>query len=278
MKNYKDLLLYWIKERYEIFLKKEAGVAAPWSTDPVFQTTYFCNVHRENDRVTRWIRNFYSPEVAHPMFEYNIILARLLNRPTSLAALGYQREHAPAGVVATLEGLVARGDVIWGSAYIITTHGQRMGKLAYLAQVLSDAHRRLESLRSATRGRSCIQAYTALRGVPGLGSFLAGQVVADLKNTPHHPLAEAHDFKEFVVPGPGSLRGASWFHYGQPDRVTPARFPEAFAAIRHYVDEHWPETVPPVHNQDLQNCLCEYDKYVRVKTGSGRSKRGYNGR
>ena len=29
--------------------------------------------------------------------------------------------------------------------------------------------------------------------------------------------------------------------------------------------------------QNLQNCFCEYDKFMRVTEGTGRSKRKYNG-
>ena len=41
-------LAYFITERYAIKLRREAGVEAPWSADPVFQSVRFCNVHRED--------------------------------------------------------------------------------------------------------------------------------------------------------------------------------------------------------------------------------------
>ena len=36
------------------------------------------------------------------------------------------------------------------------------------------------------------------------------------------------------------------------------------------------ELIPELCNQDLQNCLCEYSKYMRVLNG-GRTKRNYQG-
>ena len=42
----KEKFVYYITERESIRLIKEGGLEAPWSADPVFQTTYFCN----NDR------------------------------------------------------------------------------------------------------------------------------------------------------------------------------------------------------------------------------------
>jgi hypothetical protein len=82
------LLLYWVAERESVRKKKEAGEPKPWSDDPVFRTTYFCNVRREDDKVTKFIRQMYSPYVAHPLFVHNIILSRFLNWPPTLEEVG----------------------------------------------------------------------------------------------------------------------------------------------------------------------------------------------
>jgi hypothetical protein len=163
----------------------------------------------------------------------------------------------------------------WGNAYVITTHGIPMGKGTYLARnVLQGAYRSLGALRAQCRQDRLGVAYQGLLQLEGLGSFLAAQVVADLKNTVGHPLKEAVDWYTFVAPGPGSIRGASWFHYGEPERVTPATFMGHFIEIAEYTRRF---DIKLCH-QDLQNCLCEFDKYCRVRTGIGRSKRGYSGR
>jgi hypothetical protein len=273
-----ELLMYWIRERYRILTEKLAGKPSPWSSDPVFQTTYFCNVRREDDKVTRWIRDFYSPYVDHPLFEYNIVLSRFLNRVESLKGLGFFTEHDPESLLSTLNGWADAGFTIWGGAYVITTHGVKMPKAAYLARnVLGGLHERLDKVRSACRGTHLAPAAEALEGVEGIGSFLSAQIVADLKNTPHHPLMDAFDWGSFVQPGPGSLRGVSWFKHGHPDYDSRTNFVKNFVEVRRYADEHWPEEVPRICNQDLQNCLCEFDKYMRVRNGTGRSKRRYNG-
>jgi hypothetical protein len=268
--------MYWIRERYQIRTKKQQGLPKPWSEDKVFQTTYFCNVHREDDRVTKWIREYYSPHVDDPMFEYNIILSRFLNWPETLGFVGYRYAHTPDSLLSLLEHIAGNGQKVWGNAYVITTHGIPMPKATYLCRnVLEDVYKQLEHLKNVCRQGYLGVASRALQRVEGIGSFLAGQVLADLKNTVGYP--NFHDFYTFVEPGPGSLRGASWFVYGEPDRVTTRSFMDHFRDIRYYTESHWPAGVPPVHSQDLQNCLCEFDKYCRVSTGSGRSKRGYNG-
>lgn len=277
--NPQETLIYWIRERYKIYQKKSNGHPKPWSEDEVFQRTYFCNVHRENDRITRWIRGYYSPFVDDPMFEYNIILSRFLNWPDTLGRIGYLQNDFPGDRVRkVLEQIESEGKKIWGNAYVITTHGIKMPKARYLVEnVLGGVYYGLGGLRKECRGKTCGAAAVALQGFEGIGSFLAGQVVADLKNTVGHPLQDSIDRNHFVVPGPGSLRGLGWFFKNDPNAGSVANFSGLFPAVRDYVNLNWPEEVPFVDNQDLQNCLCEYDKYMRVKTGSGRSKRGYNG-
>jgi len=287
-----ELLLYWIRERYEVLLKKKNMAPKPWSEDPVFQTTYFCNVRREDDKVTKWIREYYSPHVDHDMFEYNVLLARFLNRPESLQYVGFQPFHDPTDLLAKLEKLAEEGKTVWGNAYVITTHGIPMPKATYLCDnVLGSALEVLRACEKAGPPPTCQEWYGVLQAIEGVGSFLAAQIVADLKNTPGHQLREADDWWTFAAHGPGSVRGASWFFYGEPIGITPVTFRAALDKIRRYVDNNLEKCdcdsleekcsheykIPRFCNQDLQNCLCEFDKYMRVKNGTGRSKRSYPG-
>jgi hypothetical protein len=267
--EHSPLLAYWINEREKIRLQKEAGFPPPWSDDPVFQRTYFCNVHREDDRVTKFIRRMYSPRVRHYLFPHNIILSRFLNWPDTLDALGYIDVWDPSYVQSVLNGQKVLGKV-WGNAYVVTTHGIKMDKIDYLCdRVMPSIAGGLSPFLDSS---SCEAAAKQLQTIEGISTFMAGQVVADLKNTPGHPLQESIDWWDFVVPGPGSLRGLGWY-FGQ--EITPTRFQEA-------IDEAYREVIAgrqvsiDMCMQDFQNCLCEYDKYMRVHTGTGRSKRNYN--
>lgn len=261
-------------------LKKDLGILRPWSEDVTFQNTYFCNVRREHDTVTKFIRAYYSPFVGEAWYLYNIIFSRFINWPKTLEAIGYLQTYDPTALVGRLDKLATAGK-IWGGAYVITTHGLPMPKAQYLAQnVLGGAYRARELLHGATGYQgtpSCSAAHNALQGLEGLGSFLAAQIVADLKNTVGHPLASAADQDTFVAHGPGSIRGLRWFWSGA--NVTASNFGKYFGACREYVEENWNPTLmgKPICGQDLQNCLCEFDKYCRVSTGAGRSKRNYPG-
>src|SRR5580765_5951920 len=149
-----ELLMYWIQERTGILTRKQTKPEPPWSHDPVFQSVYFCNVRREDDKVTRFIRERYNnPD--HPMFEFNIVLARFINWIPTLKVVGFIEEYHPMTLKTLLESMAKDGQ-IWGNAYVITTHGMLLPKVTYLCDyVLSDVQERIEAVRSGCRGPTC---------------------------------------------------------------------------------------------------------------------------
>lgn len=153
---------------------------------------------------------------------------------------------------------------IWSGAYLITTHGRKMTKIDYCVELLQDC---IDVTPIHMAEPSCEGYFHAIKRVKGLGSFLAAQIVADLKNTKGHPLEGSMDWYDFSAPGPGSLRGLSWFHH---NHITNSMYPAAIDEVAEFLD--WQHC-----RQDLQNCMCEFDKYCRVLTGTGRSKRKYAG-
>jgi len=265
MLNYARFL-YWVIEREEVRKKKEAGMAKPWSNDMVFRTTYFCNVHREDDTVTKYIRKMYSPHVNKPMFEANIILSRFLNWPPTLEAIGFLPDWEADYLKRKLNEIKGRGEKVWGNAYVVTTHGIPMDKIDYLCDRVWPSVQ--DNLSYCFE--SCAEQAENLMTIEGISTFMAGQVIADLKNTEGHPLFTSPDWATFVLPGPGSRRGMDWLcgeKIGEKDWYV------KLAQLQQMLyNDGW-----CLHAQDIQNCLCEYDKWERVINGTGRSKRGYNG-
>lgn len=270
----KELFAYWIEERERVRLRKESGSPKPWSGDPIFQTTYFCNVNRENDRVTKWIRDAHC--TPHNDREWcaaqNLTLARFVNKPETLHKLDWPWGGNAFWKDHFMEVMSKPG--AWGSAYIVSTNGRRQPKHEYVAGLLEQAFEQLYGAPNTVLGGTLASAHRRLQAVSGLGSFMAAQVVADLKNTKWHPLHKAEDWFTFSAPGPGSLRGLARFHEG---KVTPKNYTDAIASARHWLHNNgYSHLASTLCNQDLQNCFCEYDKYMRIKNCEGRSKRKYN--
>jgi hypothetical protein len=153
---------------------------------------------------------------------------------------------------------------VFNAAYIVSTCGKKMDKVDYVFDVVQDVTR----VDPPSSNDTLESYYELLRTFDGLGSFLTGQVIADLKNTSGCPLAKADDWWTWCAPGPGSLRGINWL---QP--TIPKIFNEVcqrlYAAIRSKLD------TPKLCMQDFQNCLCEFDKWKRTKDGTGKPKQFY---
>jgi hypothetical protein len=270
--NPKEAFAYWITERYKVLKKREAGEPKPWSNDPIFQSVYFTNVHREDDRTTKFIRQ-WAQQVDGELIVPAYVFARMINRAETLEGVtdGFVDGFKPERLKAKLTDRRDWGAQIFSGAYLITTCGVKMDKIDYVVRVVSHAMQ-----RDFTECRDCQDTWEVLKSVSGLGSFLAAQVVADLKNTVHHPLEEASDWHSFVASGPGSKRGVNYWLGRTPEApISEMYFKRYIAQIR---EETLPllDGVPVMCNQDLQNCLCEFSKYMRVRDG-GRTKRNYPG-
>jgi hypothetical protein len=106
-----------------------------------------------------------------------------------------------------------------------------------------------------------------------MGSFMAAQVVADLKNTKF--LGDAEDYWSWAAPGPGSLNGLEACIGRRVVNVAQFNIEinALYARIKPYLKPH----VPMLHMQDLQNCLCEFSKFERTLWGRGRPRSHYPG-
>lgn len=92
-----ERLVYWIKERHSIHLKRFTtaqnfkkfiekqpdtkaancfGERPPYTQDPILQNVFFCSPYRENDKVTAYLRNYTAQHRA----EENIFLGTILLR------------------------------------------------------------------------------------------------------------------------------------------------------------------------------------------------------
>lgn len=272
-------LAYWVNEREYMRLRKEetpdhVSPDPPYSDDPAMANVRYCNVHREDDKVTRWIaKNWRNPNSHSSKLVLGMVAARMINWPETLAEIGFPTESLNEWMAVGKAKIHRRQQLsqkAWTSAYTISTCGRAMPKEDYVFDhVLKQVAERdwpdppFPSLSKSHR---------ALMEVDGLGSFLAAQVIADLKNTYGHFLAKATDFWTWSAPGPGSLRGLEAY-FGH--RVTSSNYQKSIEQCYNETIPHVFPYVGKIHMQDFQNCLCEFSKYMRVKEGDGRVRNRY---
>lgn len=269
-------LLNWIARREDVrHRKEELKLPPPWTDDPILQTTRFCNVHREDDKVTRWLRtNWYEPHASSPSLAFSACLARVVNWPTTLAMLGFPEEWSPGDFIKKMTDASGGGSSkIWGGAYMVTGGYSAGGetKQVIMARVLDAAYDNVIDIRPYFTLK---EAFDAISETPGLGTFLAAQVIADLKYTPL--LSQSPDWQTFCAPGPGSTMGLNFLHNRPPTKgISEKQFSQEVNSLSDWLRENHGIDLTA---HDTQNCLCEFSKYVRIKYMGGRAKTGYPGR
>ena len=276
-----DTFFYWIQERDSIRQKKEAGLPKPWTDDPIFQRYKFCNVRRESDKVTVWIKNNWrEPYRGHPNMWFAMIVARLFNWPDTLAAIGFPLSDFTDIKEQWRSVLKRRRDEqglkIFTGAYLVSTNGVSMDKIDYiLDRVLTPIWERGAAPNKYLTLNNTLEDYWRfLTQFDGLGSFMAGQGVADLKYV-DPVLEKASDWWSWAPLGPGSIRGLNRFA-GRDYRksLKQEKGLQELLQLQQQIEERLGIKLP-VH--DVQNVCCEYDKMLRLKKGEGSVRSGYNG-
>ena len=268
----------FILEREAIRLKKEAGKKRPWTQDEILATYRFCNVHREDDAVSKWVAEHWrTPHAAEKHVWFAMLVARLFNNPETLAELPVPYKKFD---VEKYDDILQRrkmlGEKVFNAAYIVSTNGLSMDKVDYvLEHILNPAWAVRDSIAPKV-GDTLADFAVRLCTLRGISGFMAGQIIADCKYTSRFSPDETSDWWSFAISGPGSRRGLN--------RVLGYRVDQAWkepvwlaelACLHAKVTKLTEKKIGRMHAQDLQNCLCEFDKYERARVGDGRPKQKY---
>jgi hypothetical protein len=274
---------FFLKERYSIFKKRQRGEKAPWTTDATLQQYRFCNVFREDDKVTIWIRkNWREPYKGHPNLWFAMAVARQINKVETLQRLGFPVQEPDAWKKHALKVLGAMdedGERIYGGAYIITAGGVSGPKYLYTVnKVLFPSYAYHYENDTFGHGyRDGIKnTWTILREGLGFGPFIAYEVATDLRWTRYY---DGSDHMTWANAGPGAKRGLGRIFYNDEEHnITPDECLELMQKLLKDSETKWKKLgLPhPLEMRDIEHSLCEVDKYLRVWDGR-RMKCKYNG-
>lgn len=281
-------LIRWVLERESIRIKKVAGHPAPWSNDPIFQTYRFCNVCRSDDRVSQWlIKHVLKEEFIQADFHNFLMFSafcRWVNWPPTIEGIlnaklypttaysGQKLDWTAIG--GFVDGYHALGKKAWTGAYMVRAKpGDNRGKGRFVAEDVIQKSLDVMSVRAALVSNQRQQVWMALQNCLNWGSFMAGQVVADWGYT--SLLKQAKDTYTWAPIGPGSKRGFNRL-LGRPlnQRVVEEEWNDQLRLWRDQIVAANSALVDMTLH-DVQNCLCELDKYLRVKLGQGRPRARY---
>lgn len=298
-----DRLLYWVREREAIRVRKEVeGRPFPWTDDPILRSWRFCCVRREDDRVTRWVKeNIRDRYAGHEHLWFMLCAARQINWPSTLAWLMGSADDPvdtrmfpsawpdspsfePAAMTEALDAVHEQEGKVFTGAYIITApqkKGER--KTKHVAETTLGAlwrdRERFKQYFAGDfldinwNGRAPTLKYTheMLMRYDGWGPFLAYQAVVDMRFTPL--LSSASDVHTFAAAGPGTIRGLNRLH-GRPVGGSLSQ-DAALLEIRRLLAVLHDRAEITLDLSDVPNVLCEFDKYERVRNGEGEPRARY---
>lgn len=257
------------RERHRRYKEEGIGFSKSNPKDDIIAIYRFCNVRRNDDRVTKFIHDWAF--VQHnwrddPELWFAFVVARLFNNEGTLEAIGpYVLPYDPIRMAKALEKRKATGAKLFNAAYIVSTNGVAMGKVQYLiTRVLTPLWKHRAHLSHLIGKATSLDTVCQLISEQnGFKTFMAAQVVADLK---YARPAQWDDFDTFAASGPGSKRGLNRVLGNDKNApMSEAVFRATLDRLRDSVNArlNW----DPITAQDIQNCLCEYDKYCRVAEG-----------
>lgn len=263
------------RERYRIRKRRIEGKPWPWSEDAVFQDWAFCNVHREHDRTTVWFRENVRSHITGQLLVRATFIFRQFNRiETGERLLDLLLNGWDSAEARRL--LTGVRPLVTGAHMVHFPTG--MDALTGMLHVIDEGLPLLDEL-SPRWGGSLEEAWTDLKKLSNVGSFLAYEIVTDLRWT--RVLANAGDITTWANVGPGSILGISEvvgerFKQNAFDRqvvLMVMRMLLRKSQRAHY----WPQNWPLWEMREVEHWACEFFKYMKASRG-GSLKRRYKRR
>lgn len=268
------------QERYLIRLRRKNGEFPPWTEDPVFREWRFCNVHREHDKTTAWLRNHVRIPLNRDRDQLieAVVIFRWFNRIETgnrlldLLLYGWDSVEAQR----RLQGI---RPIVTGAYMIRTPEG--LDKLTGVLQCIDNIRKILPHM-TPHWGSSLRDAWADLKAVDYLGPFLAYEIVTDLRWTP--VLHDATDINTWTNAGPGCTRGVGRILSGNPlqfRRQSPKDQDTMLRVLQHLFElsrdpKHWPLNWKPWELRECEHWACEFDKYQRATAGERLKQRFRN--
>lgn len=279
--------LEFTAERHRIWEKRQRGLPAPWTTHPALACRKFTNVYRVLDYGSQWL---FSSLIDSLLSERHQLMLLFLYRHTGRTEVWDAYTLIDGGptidlermrkffkeyrgtTTTTIRGKEARNAAgavknvfersVFTSAYLVFPQSTEPGtdkldSIFDLTHRLFDPGSPDDIVPDFVRARSQAERFKVLRRNKGVADFMSQQVLTDWGYTPH-----CGEFREddFLVPGPGSRKGAAALAPGARAEDV-AQW--AWETVRSQPDCPVLEGRKPSLMDVGSNLLCEFSKLVR---------------
>lgn len=248
-------------ERHRIYKKKEAGLPKPWTTDPIYQQFFFCNLFRQYDKCSSWLIDNIIPLGRWDLIVlYRFISTyELFEEIKANCALDDLEAIEKYLQVRKLQGSMFNGcflrnpriDGGWVETYRVPFF------------TIKAIREQEISLKDFLEKGSLQDLCEFLKQFPGIGGFMSYEYACDLT---YSDLFNPTDAMTWANMGPGAKKGMSLVKYGVPGRqMTQSEWLEdarkILPLLKQRVEAEFPEET--VTMREVEHQLCEFQKYCK---------------
>ena len=286
---------YWINERHQIYVNRFGlALEKPWTEDKIFQQFKFTNVFRQLDTGTialdMMLGDWFNSKI--PLEEldlddainilFNVVWYRMFNLADHAIDVGFTdyRDHKKILEILMQKKLDSKkvftsAHMTTGTGETIAEHGKIYGHLCAAVGIAEEFGEKL--IAYIFHNQTLEGITTRLCRLPAIGKFIAYEIACDLRFTPL--LSGAKDIMTWANMGPGARRGLMRLGMIPVTESMIELYEMALAEemLEPHVMSHVDDEVTPFELREIEHSLCEFDKYMRVKHGTGRPRQGYDG-
>ena len=238
-------------DRHAIYIRRLVGFPKPWSQEPIFQNSRFCNVFRRIDVTTDWIVQTLDPNDTY--LWAMLVVCRFISRIDCLTDIReaggfYSETPIPDRLKLIRRAMKQRmldGLPVNTASFITHPPKGAWGptKADYIynlieAMIDNDVGRELEYNGPKSLRHFCEE----LCEYEGVGSFMAFQYCVDWSYYPQY-LMNATDEMTWTAKGPGSVRGLRRLVSGSPEPCGDVDFLEECQSVLYLWSEHVESTM-----------------------------------
>ena len=286
-----DDFLFYTTERHRIWEQRQAGSPQPWTTDPILASKKFTCVFRVLDLGTQFVlTDLFEPDLdprdqlmraflyrhtgrveawqyldvttGYPtvsnLEDVRAALKDYRGKVTTKSTMRKSHKDTPHKVLATQSSFQRP---VFTSAYLVFPQSDvpgtdKLDSIVHLTARLFTPGSPDDVMPAWDRAKTQAQRFAALRCNKGVGDFMAMQVLTDWGYSQPDDLED-----EFLVPGPGSIKGAAALFPGVRTMEVVRRVVKEVRALPDCprLGYHVPSLM------DIgSNLLCEYSKRVRA--------------
>lgn len=292
--NQENLDLFWrfVAERQKVYWRRTVKRKPfPWTKDKILLEQFFTNVYRYRDPGTTFVvetilnskRTRGEKLFAIMVYRYMGSQQELFEWTGDLPFKHYNWKKFAKGVEAYRD----QGGLPFGNAYTVSPFGNKGDKITFVAKLFDawglDMDRMMKKIDRAPDSQT---AFKFIGHAMGMGPFLSWQVLVDClyKNDQGEALLPFSE-NDWVAAGPGAKRGVDHMMKDPDTKKKPAEIIKWLQSHqkrefkRLEIDFKWDPELGKLSLADIQNCCCEFSKYMKFYLGNtkGRTRKYRHG-